>query len=178
MPYSLKQCTLDDLGELATITTETFITAFEDQNNPDEFEIYINKAFNHKQLTKELNNPDTAFYFVHDNSKIVGYMKLNIGAAQTDIKSEEALEIERIYVVSEYQGRKVGGWMIEEIIKIAVAKGKTHLWLGVWEHNVSAIRFYDRHHFTKFGEHPYYVGEDRQMDWLMRLDLTTLESTK
>jgi ribosomal protein S18 acetylase RimI-like enzyme len=47
---------------------------------------------------------------------------------------------------------------------------KRYLWLGVWEHNRGAIRFYERHGFVKFGEHPYYVGNDCQTDWMMRLD--------
>jgi ribosomal protein S18 acetylase RimI-like enzyme len=54
--------------------------------------------------------------------------------------------------------------------------GKDFVWLGVWEHNTAAIKFYQRHGFTKFGEHPYYVGNDKQMDWLMRIDLGNLKS--
>ena len=49
--------------------------------------------------------------------------------------------------------------------------GKTWLWLGVWQQNVNAVKFYERHGFTKFDTHSFYIGNDRQTDWLMRLDV-------
>ncbi|NND10262.1 MAG: GNAT family N-acetyltransferase, partial [Flavobacteriaceae bacterium] len=57
------------------------------------------------------------------------------------------------------------------VIDLSKAHGASSLWLGVWEKNLKAIEFYKRHGFTKFGEHPYLIGEDEQYDWMMRLDL-------
>ncbi len=110
-------------------------------------------------------------HFVYDDETLIGYFKLNVEAAQTDVHDPKALEIERIYVLAEHQGKKVGAWMLLQIITKAKTLDKDYIWLGVWEHNPRAIKFYQGHGFIKFDEHPYFIGTDKQTDWLLRLKL-------
>ncbi|MGB6150388.1 MAG: GNAT family N-acetyltransferase [Pricia sp.] len=174
MPLNLRQCRSNDLDRLAEISRKTFVDAFETDNNPDDFKAYIDSAFKKDKLSSELENRDTAFYFVFQDSALVGYLKLNENDAQSDIKAEEDIELERIYVLQDYQGQRIGEWMLNEVKKIASAKKKRFLWLGVWENNRKAIQFYRKHGFSKFGTHPYYVGNDKQTDWLMRFELNVI----
>lgn len=167
-------CTAKDLEVLVHISRTTFIDAFEALNNPDDFETYLEKAFHPDTLGRELANPHTAFYFVYDHHTLVGYCKVNEGDAQSDIREEEGLELERIYVVKAFQGKQIGYWILEQVRELAKSRRKAYLWLGVWEENRPAIAFYERHGFVKFGAHPYYIGKDKQTDWLMKLDLATL----
>ena len=102
---------------------------------------------------------------------LVGYFKLNTKEAQTESLGSTSVEIERIYVLEEYQGKQIGKHMLFKIIEMAKEKQMRFIWLGVWQMNTSAIRFYERHSFVKFDTHPYYIGNDKQTDWLMRLDL-------
>ncbi|MEX0289832.1 MAG: GNAT family N-acetyltransferase [Flavobacteriaceae bacterium] len=176
MKLYLERCSLDHLTDLTNFARRTFVDAFETQNNPKDFKDYINTAFTNEAFEEQLLNADSQFYFVKLKTDIVGYFKLNENEAQTELKGNESVELERIYVVKEHQGKKIGHWMIREIIEKARIAKKEFLWLGVWEHNLAAIRFYQKHGFTKFGTHPYYVGKDKQIDWLMRLDLATLDA--
>ena len=171
MGLNFRECQISDLDELVKISKDTFAAAFENDNKPDDFQDYLQKAFSPESLEKELKNPNSIFYFAFDGETLVGYFKLNTGAAQTDVHNKNAMELERIYVKQEYQGKKVGGQMLSEILNLGRKRNKNYLWLGVWEHNPKAIRFYQRHGFQKFGEHPYYIGTDKQTDWLLRLDL-------
>lgn len=171
MSLTLRACNNADLQTLVNLSRDTFIDAFEKDNDPEDFQAYLKKAFAPNQLDKELNDPDTFFYFVFDDNDLVGYCKLNVGAAQTDVHEKEAVELERIYVLGEHQGKQIGAWLLQEVVCLAKKWNKSFVWLGVWEHNPKAIRFYQRHGFTKFGEHPYYIGTDKQTDWLLRLDL-------
>ncbi|MBT8300610.1 MAG: GNAT family N-acetyltransferase, partial [Maribacter sp.] len=102
---------------------------------------------------------------------LVGYLKLNVNEAQSDLKGEDSIELERIYVVREFQGKGIGKEMLAYAKRLAAKTTKAFLWLGVWERNKGAIKFYKQNGFSKFGMHPYYVGKDKQMDWLMRFDL-------
>lgn len=171
MNLSYNICTEKNLQNLVDISKKTFISAFETQNNPEEFKVYINKAFSKEQLKKELLHPSVRFYFVYKENILVGYFKLNTKEAQTEPLGDNSMEIERIYVLDAYQGQNIGKEILFKIIEMAKKEYKTFLWLGVWEMNTSAIRFYERYGFVKFGSHPYYVGNDKQTDWLMRLDL-------
>lgn len=171
---SLRKCTISDLETLVKISKETFIDAFEKDNDPVDFQEYLQQAFAAEKMASELDNPHSHFYFVFDDATLVGYFKLNTETAQTDVHEPSALEIERIYVIKEQQGKKIGAWMLHEIISLAKTEKKTFVWLGVWEHNLNAIRFYQRHGFQKFDEHPYYIGKDKQTDWLLRKRLENL----
>ncbi len=175
MPREIHKCGPQHLTELARISRKTFIDAFEALNDPDDFKHYLDTSLSREKLARELRNPDTSFFFVTEGVAVVAYFKFNENDAQTDLKEADGIELERIYVLTEFQGTKIGEWIITEILKIARAKKKVYIWLGVWEENAAAIRFYERLGFIKFAMHPYYIGKDRQMDWLMKMNLSTLD---
>ena len=143
-------------------------------NDPIDFQNYILKAFNLEQIRSELTTNDSEFHLLYQDKVLVGYFKINIYQAQTDIKDNEGMELERIYVLSDFQGNGHGRYMIEAAKEHAKRQHKNYLWLGVWKENKSAVRFYQENGFRIFGEHPYYIGNDKQIDWLMRYDLITL----
>ena len=177
MQLHFKKCTIPDLTKLVEITRKTFVDAFEKDNDPEDFSTYVNKAFEKNNIEQQLQNPDSAFYFVYKDEALAGYFKLNANAAQTDINSEESIELERIYVLQEFQGKQIGKMMLQKAIRLASEKSKAFIWLGVWEKNTDAIRFYETFGFLKFNTHPYYIGKDKQTDWLMRFDLTNFQKT-
>lgn len=175
MALRLEKVGIKHLDILTKISRITFVDAFEAQNNPEDFNNYIEKAFHPDSIRKEIENPDCWFFLVYEQQALVGYFKVNTAQAQTDIKENNSLELERIYVSKEFQGRKIGWWMLVQIRELAISMGKEYLWLGVWEKNRGAIALYEKYGFKKFGTHPYYIGKDKQTDWLMRIDLVTLE---
>ncbi len=156
---------------LVTLSKETFTKAFEKDNDPQDFKLYISTAFSKETLLEQLRNHDSFFYFVYLKNIVIGYVKMNQHEAQTDIKSDDGMELERIYILDEFQSKGYGKWILDKLIHLGLQAYKSFLWLGVWEKNEKAIRFYQRHGFAKFGTHPYYIGKDKQTDWLMRLDL-------
>lgn len=176
MGLTFKRCSESDLIALIKISKQTFAEAFEKQNNPEDFKEYTDLAFDKGNLRKELSNKNSDFYFVYSDETLVGYFKLNSMQAQTDLKLAESMELERIYVLQEYQGQGIGKWILGQVKGMAAKSQKEFLWLGVWEMNTKAIAFYGREGFTKFGRHPYYIGNDKQIDWLMRCDLINLKA--
>ena len=174
MERQIVKCRDTHLNDLLNIAVTTFRDAFESMNNPEDFQQYLQTAFNKEQLSKELSTTGSSFYFLYVDKKLAGYLKTNEHEAQTEMKDPQAMELERIYVLPGYQGKGNGQFMLEWVKSRARTLGKQYLWLGVWKSNTDAVRFYESCGFSIFGEHPYYIGKDRQMDWLMRLDLITL----
>ena len=167
----LRKCTSFDLEVLLWISKETFVDTFEKDNDPNDFQQYVESAFTKKKIEEELQNQDSDFYFIYVEQELAGYFKLNRAKAQTDVNDAKSIELERIYVLKAYQGKQIGRWMLEKAIEISKKQnGIQYLWLGVWERNTKAIRFYERNGFSKFDQHSFYIGKDEQIDWLMRLD--------
>lgn len=168
---TIRKVTIADLEVLLRISKQTFFDAFEAINNPDDFKAYTSVAFTKDKFSSELSNPNSEFYFAVDRDNIIGYIKLNFASAQTEFQDVEALEVERIYVSAAYQGRQIGELLLNHAVDIAHREKVKYVWLGVFENNSHAIRFYERNGFKKFSSHYFMIGNDRQTDWLMKRKL-------
>ena len=171
MDLSFEVCTRDDLDSLTELSRTTFITAFEKINNPADFNSYMDAAFSREAINSQLLNPNSFFYFTYFDNSLVGYFKLNENEAQNEQFEKPSIELERIYVLEDFQCKKIGKHMLLKTIEIARAKQVSFLWLGVWQKNTAAVRFYERFGFATFSSHPYYIGKDKQIDWLMKKEL-------
>ncbi len=162
---------LNDLEALQKIGKETFFETFLAENTEEDMQTYLNESFSTEKLTTELNNTNSEFYFAMLNNNVIGYLKLNAGAAQTEVKDNNALEIERIYVLKEFHGKQIGQLLYNKALQIAKHTKINYLWLGVWEKNQRAISFYEKNGFVSFGKHIFKLGNDEQIDIMMKLEL-------
>ncbi|MBK8443785.1 MAG: GNAT family N-acetyltransferase [Sphingobacteriales bacterium] len=167
----IKNVTLDHIAALQHITRQTFYETFAADNNEADMIKYLQEALSVEQLTAELNNEYSDFYFAMLNDNVIGYLKLNFGGAQTELQEKNALEIERIYVLKEFHGKNVGQLLYEKAMAIARQKNYDYVWLGVWEKNLRAIQFYKKNGFVPFGTHVFHLGNDAQTDIMMKLYL-------
>lgn len=163
--------TLNDIDQLQKIGKQTFSETFSGDNSEEDMKKYLDEHFSIEKLTNELNNSDSEFYFAVLDNTVIGYLKLNFGESQTELKDGEALEIERIYVPKEYHGQSVGQVLYEKAIQVARHKDVNYVWLGVWEENHRALNFYKKNGFTAFDKHIFRLGNDEQTDIMMKLQL-------
>lgn len=121
-----------------------------------------------------MKNTYSKFYIVEDKEKeeVAEYMKINFDKAQTESGHDNTLEVQRIYVLEEYKGKKIGKSLIQKAIQTSKDNNLDYVWLGVWEHNINAIRFYEKQGFEKFDTHIFKLGDDEQTDNLMKLTLS------
>ena len=164
-------CHVDELPILRQLAESTFVTAFGAQNKPEDMAAYVAKAFSLTQVQAEFNHPDSHFYFAKDKGIPVAYLKINFRDAQTEWQEPDGMEIERIYVRADYQGQGIGAQFFDFAWKIAVERGMKYIWLGVWNQNAGAIRFYQCRGFQAFSQHSFLLGQDLQTDILMRKEV-------
>jgi ribosomal protein S18 acetylase RimI-like enzyme len=168
---SIRAISISDLAQLQKIGKTTFAETFTEHNTKEDLDKYLEESFSNETLTAELTNPHSSFYFAEIEHNVVGYLKINFSASQTELKDNEALEIERIYVLQSFHGKKLGQALYEKAIQIAKEKKVHYLWLGVWEKNNKAIQFYKKNGFVQFDTHIFKLGNDEQTDIMMKLKL-------
>ena len=162
---------IEQIELLQQIGRQTFEETFAESNSAENMAKYIEEAYSYEKLSAELNNPDSFFYFAMLDEKVIGYLKLNMGGSQTELKDNDALEIERIYVLKSFQGKKVGKMLFDKSIQIGKEQNAAFVWLGVWEENKKAIEFYSKNGFIKFDQHIFVLGDEAQTDIMMKLKL-------
>jgi len=126
------KATLNDLEKLQKIGKQTFVETFSAVNNAENMVKYLEENLSLEQLLSELNDSNAAFYLALNNNDVVGYLKLNTGVAQTELKDNQSLEIERIYVLKAFHGKNIGQLLFEKAIQEAKKIHVTYVWLGVW----------------------------------------------
>lgn len=171
----IKKITLEDLEKLQKIGRITFEETFSESNSEENMKNYLEEAFSNEKLTAELSNKDSEFYFALSNNAILGYLKVNFGESQTELKDSKSLEVERIYVLAQFHGKNVGQLLYNKAIEIANLKNSEYVWLGVWEKNLRAINFYKKNGFVEFDKHIFQLGTDKQTDIMMKMKLEVKE---
>lgn len=164
----LRKIDRNGLAELQAIGRITFQETFAGANSPEDMAKYVEEQFSTQRVLAELVDPHSQFFLAEREGRTIGYLKLNSGAAQTEPMGEDAVEIERIYVLREFHGHGVGQRLCNKALEVAHTLGAETIWLGVWERNPQAIAFYRRNGFAEFGEHVFKLGDDEQRDVLMR----------
>jgi ribosomal protein S18 acetylase RimI-like enzyme len=160
-----------NIAALQQIGRQTFSETFAESNSAENMAKYQEEAYSYEKLNAELNDPNSIFYFAKMDQNVIGYLKLNFGASQTELKDKNALEIERIYVLKEFHGKKVGQLLFDKAIEIAKEYHVAYVWLGVWEENKRALQFYTKNGFIEFDQHIFVLGDEAQTDIMMKLEL-------
>jgi ribosomal protein S18 acetylase RimI-like enzyme len=167
----IEQINHSHIAALQQIGRQTFSETFAESNSAENMAKYLEEAYSFEKLNDELNNPNSFFYFAMLDEKVIGYLKLNMGGSQTELKDNDALEIERVYVLKSFQGKRVGQMLFDKAIQIAKEQNAEFVWLGVWEENKKAIQFYTRNGFVEFDQHVFVLGDEAQTDIMMKLQL-------
>ncbi len=167
----IRKAEISDLNLLVEVSKTTFVDTFAESNSEENIKSYLNANITNDKLLTELSNENSFFYFIYEGNTIAGYLKLNVGEAQSENFSQSSLEIERIYVLKPFHGKGVGKALLNKAVEVATQLGKAQIWLGVWEMNTKAIEFYERNNFIRFDKHVFVLGNDEQTDYLYKLDL-------
>jgi ribosomal protein S18 acetylase RimI-like enzyme len=155
----------DLLGELSVTT---FRDTFGPVNRREDMDAYITGEMNAAKLAAELNDANNTFYIAWMGAAAVAFAKMRPIFTPAALNAGSAIEIERLYVRHEHHGQKIGTILMQHCIAYATSQKHDLVWLGVWERNHRAIRFYTKCGFEVFGSHPFVLGSDVQTDVLMK----------
>lgn len=125
----IRQIGLADVEELQAISCETYEATFGADNPRGLMDEYLAQAYDLNKLKRELGTEGTYFYFLEVGGKTAGYLKLNVGQAQSEPMGPDNLEIERIYLRTAYQGKGLAGKLLTKAEEMAQALGKNRIWL-------------------------------------------------
>jgi ribosomal protein S18 acetylase RimI-like enzyme len=164
---------ISELDVLRAFAERTFRIAFQASNDLGRFEAYCEKAFSLERFRAELEHANSQFWFYYKDDTLAAYLKLNFDRHAPDLGSNHTVQVERLYVEPAFQGQRIG----EKLLDFAKLQAKNAaadwLWLSVWQENPPALRFYERCGFEIFGTQTFWMGDEAQTDWLVKMRVTS-----
>jgi GNAT superfamily N-acetyltransferase len=173
--YQVRRATVADAAMLAELGARTFVDSFGADNAPEDMSAYISAAFNPERQARELSEPGSTFLILELEERAVGYAHVRSGAAPPAVDASRPVELVRLYVSRDRIGTGGGARLMRECLELAAAEGRDAMWLGVWERNERAVRFYRKWGFSHVGSHTFQLGGDRQTDWLMAKRMESID---
>lgn len=171
----IRRADLKDAEILAKIGWQSFDEAFADhpKNHPDDMRVYMNDAFSVETIASDLLDEKTVYLIAELDGEAAGYAKIKLDARETGVSGKSLLEVCRLYALDKFIGKGIGKNLMLAILKIAEETERDTIWLGVWECNFRAQKFYEKFGFEKCGEHVFQLGNDPQIDWILQKQLIT-----
>jgi len=167
----IRQCSDDDVAVLAQLGALTFRDTFESSNTPENMKLYLETTFTVDKVREELKERGTLFFLAEEDHVPVGFAKVRDSHTPSELSGSRSLEIERIYATRNYIGKGLGQMLMRTCLAYAEQNDYETVWLGVWEYNDRAISFYNKWGFETFGQHVFMLGDDPQIDLLMKKKL-------
>lgn len=168
---TIKRVQLDDAEVLSALSKKTFYDTFTGTCTEKDMQHFLHEYFDIEVVKKELANKNDLYFFIEVDGEAAGYLRLMEDYSNFDLmKQWKALELKRIYIDKPYHGKGLA----QQLMQFAEAFAKENkyevLWLGVWEHNLRAKKFYEKMGFKDSGHmHDFPIGDTPQRDnWLWK----------
>ena len=171
MEINIRRIGIDDVAALSVLARKTFYDTFTGTCTEEDMQGFLDQFYSEAQLGKELLDEEMFFFFAAAEGKPVAYLQFKEDYKNfPEIKKWKALELKRIYVLKELQGKGIAQKLMDYLLDFAVEKKYKVVWLGVWEHNLRAQKFYEKYGFTDSGyTHDFPIGSTPQTDiWLWK----------
>ena len=166
---TMRMITPEDVAALSFISKETFYDTFTGTCSPDDMDHFLEKYYNEETLLGELKEEGLEYFFAETEGKAIGYLSFRDENPDfNEIKGSTALELKRFYVIKEFHGRGVAKHMMDFFILHATSQAYDEVFLGVWEFNYRAQKFYSKYGFQMTNHrHDFPIGNTPQTDVYM-----------
>jgi len=164
---SIRRATPDDGSLIADMGARTFVAAFGADNRLEDMEQYLSLNFSKTHIEAQLSDLSSIFLLAYEDCKAVGYVMLRVSKKPISVTGPKPIELVRLYIEEEVIGKGYGSALLNSCLEEAEKNGHRTIWLGVWQKNLRAIRFYEKWGFTKVGTKEFILGNDLQHDYIM-----------
>jgi len=157
-----------DAPRLALLQEQTFRATFGAGNTAQDMALHCTTHYSAALQAQEILDPHLVTLVCDESGVLSGFAQMKRGPAPDCMTADQPVEIQRLYVDQAWHGKGLAQQLMEQCLQHARRLGARHIWLGVWENNPRAIRYYQKSGFTEVGAHIFMVGSDAQRDVIMQ----------
>jgi len=168
-----RRATSADAATLTAFGRRVFSATFQADNTPEDLAAYLDAAYTLDRQLSEIADTAVDTLLCEADGDLAGFAQLRFGTAPDEVAGDTPIELWRLYLDPRWHGRGVAARLMVSVEEAARARGATTLWLGVWERNLRAQKFYEKQGFVPVGSHTFVLGSDPQRDVIMAKMLAT-----
>jgi ribosomal protein S18 acetylase RimI-like enzyme len=167
MEITIRRITNDDAAALSAIAKQTFYDTFSGTCTEADMKGFLEEYYSDEQIKKELSNANDFYFFAEVGGIPVGYIRFMEEYRNFSLMAQwQAMELKRIYVLTAYHGMGIAQKLMDFVIDYCIQENYEVLWLGVWENNIRAQKFYEKYGFKNSGHTHYFpIGSTPQTDF-------------
>ena len=164
---TIRRAVSGDAAALADLGRRTFSDAFAAHNTPHDMALFLEATYAPAIQARELADEALTCLVAERDGVLLAYALLRTGKQCEFLNDATAVELQRFYVHASCHGTGLAQALMTACITAAHALHAGALFLGVWEQNGRAIRFYEVQGFRAVGQQPFMLGTDPQQDLVM-----------
>lgn len=169
MTVTIRPATADDINILAALGTTTCYEAYFELDPSSDLADYCARIYSPENVRSEFDDPDSTYFIAEINDRAVGFAKLRENNRVDCLGEAHAIELQRIYVLERVKGKNVGKALMARCLASAREKDYDTLWLGVWEKNLRAQRFYEKIGMNKIGTTDFSDGKNSFINFVFAI---------
>ncbi len=167
--FKIRNAKPSDLKLLIKLGRQTQLETFLKDNKPEVMQAYLDENFNELVIKNELADGNSSYFISELDAQPIGYIKIRTdNIKENELAGKNAIELQRIYIVSSEKGKGFGKKQLDFAESFAKKEGYSIIWLGVWEKNMHAMKFYEKNGYFIFGAHQFIFGGEDQTDFMMK----------
>ena len=168
----LRPATLDDTQALSRLGRETFCAAFEHMYEPADLDAFLQQVYSEDSVRQEIEDNHCIHRLAEDESGLLGFVKLRHPSwYEDDSDAANPIALGQLYTRTDRIGEGIGAALMDWAMGEARERGHDAIQLSVWSGNHGAQRFYARYGFEKIANIDFWVGNQRDDEFLYEVRL-------
>jgi ribosomal protein S18 acetylase RimI-like enzyme len=165
--WVIRKAEQHDAALLAALAEKTFRETFGAANTSQDMNQHCNQTYGISIQAREILDPEIDTFVCELGGNLIAYAQLSWQPAPSCVNALNPVEIRRFYVDSAWHGKGIANALMTALLEHMTAKHADQVWLGVWEHNPKARKFYQKMGFLEVGSHVFQLGNDPQRDLIL-----------
>ena len=156
-----------DAPALAALGRDSFIAKFGTMYRPEDLASFLAEQHAPQIVAAQLADPAYRVMLAERDGALVGYCKLGLSCGWPEhARGSHAIELKQLYTAPGATGGGIGSALMDWALAEARALGADEIQLSVWSGNTDAQRFYHRYGIARVAETHFWVGEQRDDEFL------------
>ncbi|MEO6092256.1 MAG: GNAT family N-acetyltransferase [Novosphingobium sp.] len=163
----LRPATASDAEALAAFGARAFVAKFGTLYASEDLATHLRKAHSPAAVAAEIASPAMRIALAERDGALTGYCKLVLrGGWPEHARGLRPIELKQLYTDPALTGLGIGSALTRWAFVTARECGADEIQLSVWSGNHDAQRFYARHGFVKLADVGFWVGDQRDEEYL------------